>query len=440
MYGNLIIVSCLIIVIFVTVKYRIVIHPLLIFNSIWLVIFILESLHLYGLFISEERIYMYMFGGIVAFNMGYIIWSLFRRRYRLRLKSSNSNYNSINKFVFEPRYNFLYGLALICIIYYMGSAVDSIIYLLAGNSMGEIRQMVQASDGVHASSLISKLFNAINVLIIVPGSAVIQVVGAIDFWIGKRNKILFSMGALLAVISAIGEGGRTSIVNFFLYMIIGYVLSGAYLKQKGNLSKKTNRKRRNIIVFFSIIGILFIGWFSISRTGQTLYKNLYLYFSMEPYMFNLWANKVDSAEIYGYSTASLNGFSFMLLYIVKNIFGVDFPNHWKMVYDMIRATDSEWQSITNISTQANAYVTTFWFFYLDGRFSGILGGMLAYGMYVAHTFIEAIRYPNAKTICVFAFILQGLLYVFIRFPFSNIYYAISYLMILFIAYKKKVLK
>lgn len=432
MYTNLIIISCLVIIIFVAIKYRNIVHPLLIFNSIWLLIFILESFHLYGLYASEEKIYRYMFWGIMAFNIGYTLWAGFRRKYRLRL----FKYNIINDNIeFEPRYEFLYILAIICIIYYMSSAINTITHLISGTSMGEIRKMVQAASGSNAYRA-SKILNSISVLIIVPGSSVIQAVAAIDFWVGKRNKLLFYFGIILAIISSISEGGRTSVVNFFIYMIIGYVLSNNYLKQKNILSKKINKKRRYIIIIFSIISILFISWFSISRTGQTLYKNLYLYFSMEPYMFNLWANKVDSSRIYGYTEASLNGFSFMILYIIKNIFNVDFPAHWKSVYDIIRATDSQWQSITNISTQANAYVTTFWFFYLDGRFIGILIGMFTYGVYVAHVFIEAIKYPNPKKICIFAFIFQGLVYTFIRFPFSNIYYAIAYLMILLFAYRR----
>lgn len=64
-----------------------------------------------------------------------------------------------------------------------------------------------------------------------------------------------------------------------------------------------------------------------------------------------------------------------------------FSTHWKAVYDLIRLTDSEWLTITAQSTHANAYVSAFWFFYLDGRIVGIIIGFALYGIYLAYRFI-----------------------------------------------------
>lgn len=199
----------------------------------------------------------------------------------------------------------------------------------------------------------------------------------------------------------------------------------------------SKRKRRRLILVISIAAISFLGWFSISRAGHLFYKNLYLYFSMQPYMFNVWANIVDDIGIMGYSEASFNGFSFVVLYIIKNLLNLDFPTHWEAIYKIIRETDSQWQVITNTFTRANAYVTAFWFFYLDGRLWGIIIGMFYYGVYVAHSFVEAVKYTNIKTVCIFSFILQGVLWSFIRFPFSNIYYAVSYIALIFLVFKRK---
>lgn len=435
MYTYLILGICTCTVIYVLLQYKQFYHPLVVFNLIWIVIFSLESLHLYGLYESEDRIYYYMLGGIVAFNFGYFIWNYYRKYHRITFKFGKFSSSNLANTTFEPRYIYLYILGILCTIYYLSSAITSIYYLISGVNLGEIRSLVQDSASRYYSSGRSKILNAFSVVLLVPGSSVIQVVGAMDFWFGKRDKKLFAIAILLALLSSLGEGGRTSIMNLLIYLILGYYLSGVHMKHEGNISMLVRKKRRRIIIVSSSAVILFLIWFSNSRTGHAIYKNIYLYFSMQPYMFNTWANNVDTVGVYGYGEASLNGFSFFVLYIIKNVFSIDFPTHWQSIYDLIRATDSDWQIITNIYTRANAYVSTFWFFYLDGRFIGILIGMFAYGVYLAHSFNEAIKYTNIKTVAIFGFIFQGLVYVFIRFPFSNIYYAIAFLMLVFFAFK-----
>ncbi len=427
---------CMISSIYVIIKDKKVYSPVVVFNAIWFLILSLESLHLFGLCVSENRIYLMIMLGVISFNMGFYLWSYRRKNHRIVFSFGKRSISSLNQTDYIIRYNLLYLIGLICVCYYLVSAVTTIKLLLAGANMGEIRSIVQNTVSDSGDTFFSKIINAINVLIIVPGSGVVQVTGAMDFWFGKKDKKLFFLAIVLACVSSLGEGGRTSLVNMAIYMLIGYLLSEIKLRRRKMDNKMVRKKRRRIIIFATSLMIVFLAWFTLSRVGNTLVKNLYLYFSMQPYMFNLWANAVDRSKLYGYSEASLNGFSFALLYIIKNMFGIDFPKHWKGIYELIRATDSEWQIITTISTKANAYVSAFWFLYLDARIIGIVIGMVLYGAYLAHAFADATKYTNIKTATLYGFIFQGMVYVFIRFPFSNIYYAISYLMIILFTFKK----
>ncbi len=412
------------------------VNPLVTFNILWFSILCLESHHLYGLFSSEKKIYYLLLIGIISFNLGFYIWDIVRKKNRYILRLGSYQTVDYNQNYFVPRYVLLYILGFFCIIYYFNSAVQSIIFLFRGNNLGDLRSFVQSEASTNAS-IIQKYLNFISVIFLIPGAYVIQVVAAMDFWLGKRDRLLFIIGLLLAVTSSIGEGGRTSLVNFLIYMLLGYSISTKHLKRNKLIDISSIKKRKWTILFIILVFISFLTWFTLSRTGKTLQKNLYLYFSMEPYMFNLWANRVDESNLIGFGEASLNGFSFSLLYIVKNIFNIDFPSHWKEVYDFIRFTDSQWQVITNYSTTANAYVSAFWFFYLDGRLLGIIVGMFTYGIYMAHSFNEAVRVTNIRTVSLYGFIFQGMLYTFIRFPFSNIYYSVAYIMLLLIFFEKR---
>ncbi len=373
----------------------------------------------------------------MAFNAGYFVCAVFRKKYKIKFGLSREK-EQINKKNYVPRYYFIYILAIVCIIYFSIKALPSMTYLIEGRDLGEIRAMIQNQSGNINEDIVHKVINSCAVIIFIPGAALVQLVGIINFWMGKKDKTLLIFSVVLALLSSIAEGGRTSIVNMLFYMIIGYVFSKHKIKHIIN-SVRQNKKGNHIsFVMFILSTFAFITWFTMSRVGNSLYKNLYLYFSMQPYMFHIWAKRVDSLKLFGYGEASLNGFSFAFLYIFKNTLNIDFPAHWKKVYDLIRLTDSEWQVITNINTHANAYVSTFWFFYLDGRLFGIVIGMFAYGIYMAHTYIEAVKNTNCKTVCIFALAIQGMFYIFIRFPFSNIYYAITYMMLISFAFKTEI--
>lgn len=437
MYNVISISICVISTIYAIARYKKLCSPIIAFNAIWALILSLESLHLYGLCVSETRIYFLIMIGIISFNIGFYLWNRVRQNHRIFFKVGRYGSNVSIKTNYIPRYELLYVIGILCILYYIGSAISTIRYLLAGTNMGEVRTIVQSTVANTNGSVLGKILNAFAVIFIVPSSLAIQAVGVMDFWFGKKDKRLFTLAVILACISSLGEGGRTAIVNLTIYMIVGYALSGVHIKKQKLDTKAVVKKRKKIIVKVMLVAIVVLTWFTLSRVGQTLLKNLYLCFSMQPYMFNLWANKVDAENLYGYTEASLNGFSFTILYIIKNLLGMDFPKHWKAVYEIIRATDSEWQIITNISTRANAYVSIFWFFYLDGRAIGVVLGLFFYGVYMARSFVEAMKAPNIKYATVFAFAFQGMIYTFIRFPFSNIYYSIAYLMLAMLIFRRE---
>lgn len=104
-------------------------------------------------------------------------------------------------------------------------------------------------------------------------------------------------------------------------------------------------------------------------------------------MFETWADRIDSAGVVGFGIGSLNGLFFAIFYLIKNILGVPFPCQFSDVYQMILLTDSEWQIITDATNRANAYVSTFWYFYLDGREIGVVVLSILYG-YIAEALFQ----------------------------------------------------
>jgi oligosaccharide repeat unit polymerase len=304
--------------------------------------------------------------------------------------------------------------------------------LLGGNGLDTIRSLAQNSDSILNDR--SSIENTLRILIILPSATALEPLTAIDFWLGKRDKRLFVICIIIVVLRVVVDAGRTPLVNFLMYMLIGYFLTATYKMRKKTWHKRRKKWMNFVIISFGGIVLYFT---TMSRDGMSTLKNIYYYFAMAPYMDAVWSGYAYSRNLIGYGAASLNGFIFPILYLVKNIFGISFPDGWLNIYNLVLQTDSQWQAITTTGITANAYVSLFWFFYLDGRIVGIILGMFFYGMIMAHFYVKAMISRNIKKVCVFALLFQGLFFSFIRFPFTNIYYSIAFLFLMLLFYKKK---
>lgn len=157
-------------------------------------------------------------------------------------------------------------------------------------------------------------------------------------------------------------------------------------------------------------------------------------------MFEQWAEKADKLHLLGYGMASTNGFSFAVFYILKNLGLMSYPEAWHSINTIIGETQTQWMIISSFSSRANAYVSLFWYLYLDGRVVGIIIGMLIYGIIGARSYWTALKNMSCKAMCIYAFILQGLIMSFVRLQFGNIIYAVAFIMILCFYRRVKVKK
>lgn len=403
--------------------YREVINPIIALYAIWILVIILHSMNLHGLYSATQRIYTYIYIGLFSFAIGYFCTYKFRKKYKIVV--SKSRY--LDKFYYKLRYELFYILGIICIIYFLKNFLVSIILLFKGNSFDFIRVMAQdKSSMLNNNSFISKfIYN----FIVLPSTTTIEVVSVVDFWFGKRDKKLFIINIIIIFMRIISDGGRTPLFNFVLYMIICYSFMKKNIKR--DVNKRTQKKKIRI---YGILGVIFLVITTILRSGSLLLRHLYFYFAMSPYLFNYWANIIDENKITSYGTAAMNGYVFTIFYFIKNLFRISYPKFVEDIYNFLALTDSTWPIIAQGGTKANAYVSIFLFFYMDGRVIGIIIGMFLYGVIATSIYLSAKKSNSIKSISLYVIICQGIVFSFIRFPFSKIYYALSFLMILYLSY------
>lgn len=405
-----------------------VFNPITTFYVLWAMILILNSLGLFNINETRSEIYDYILWGLIAYAVGFYLVRDVSRKRKIVLRRENYVKGDKN---YRLKYRLLYALSIVAIIIFALDLSNMLSTIFSGGGLASIRYVAQNSE-VKRSSII----NAIDILIATPFSMALQPIVAVDFWIGKRDKKLLILDIILITIKVLAAGGRSPIINFVIHLVIVYTFVDNTKRSRYSETIKTYvRKNKRIVISIFVIGFAVLIYTTISRNST--WSTIYYYFAMEPYMFDRWASQVDSAELFGYGMASLNGFFFALFYVIKNVFGVgSFPEHWYSVYKMIAMTDSQWQIITTGGTRANAYVSLFWFFYLDGRIWGVIIGSFLYGILMSCLYSGVVKRGNIKNLCLYSFLMQGLLFSFVRMQLSSIYYAVATIMICLIIFKK----
>ena len=305
-------------------KTKKIVNPVTVLYFLWALIFFLSSIRLFDLRATSSYIYIILFLGLISFGIGFY-FNFFKR--------NKKNINLSSNYKFNINYNIIYILSFISIAYFCTKLPYIINNLLNGGGLASIRSMAQDSSSMLNYN--SPIINAIRILIVFPFSMAIIPISAADYWIGNKNKKVFILCIIIVILRVITEGGRILILYFILHMLISYFYSK-------NKKLKIRKKSKNKIIFLAIIFVLIT---SLSRSQGRLIKDSYYYFSMEPYMFEVWKDNVDNEKLMGYGESSLNGFIFPLVYIAKNTLSIPFPSHWNSIYNKIAETDSSWQII-----------------------------------------------------------------------------------------------
>lgn len=416
-----------------------IVNPISMFFSLWALILFLSNLRLFSLFKVSDRIYNMILLGLLSFGIGYLMIRLFYRSWiaKKKFERKDTLNNKVGNIEYEIRYKLVYILCGIAILFHLKEMTVVLQYLFSGNSLAYIRTLAQDNtSSLHAAK--SGFENALKIFIVTPLTGALQPVVATDFFIGSRNKKLFIINIVILTLRVLTDGSRTYVIYFAICLIIAFFFSVKKPKET-YLEKTAKNKKRNYLIFSLLIIalVVMIYFVTASRSGEYMGRYAYYYFSMQPIMFEKWANIVDVQKIHGYGVAATNGFSFAVMYLLSSFLRIPYPDFWQKIYNLIEGTGTNWQVITTQGTSANSFVSAFWVLYLDGRLIGIVIGMLIYGCLVAITFSKAKYTKSSKSISVYAIVYLGLFYTFVRFQFANVFYAMTFIYVVMVMYKKK---
>ena len=360
--------------------------------------------------------------GALFFGVGYLAAS-YTKNYTFVVGTRKLSNNGEN---YHPRYTVLYLLGIICIVAYIYN-----LYMVISGA-GSVDLAIMKAFLQQFTLKKSSWLNAFYFLFVEPLSVAIPVISISNIIYGRKDKKLFTIAIFLIIIKTVTNTTRNTIVIIIVYFIVGTLI---LIKKnvKNEHIKKFIKKRKKQITLAIIAAVVIFVSMTVAR-GSKLFENLWVDFALPPRLFEVWKKEIDSNRVYGGGFASLQGFIYPIFYILKNIFNIDMPVNIATVSDLISRTDTEFvwpgQNVT-----ANAYVSTYWFMYLDCRIVGIIIGSFIMGFISSKVFKRMMKNMNERNITIFYFIYNMVVFSIVRIQFTGVAFAMGFIYVFFL-YKK----
>ena len=400
-------------------------NPVTLFCGLWGIIVFLSSLCLYNLYLSENKTYNLIFWGIVCFVVGYYFYKLIVGNKRVIIGDRQKRLSN-REYVLN--YKLIYFLFILCILFLLKDFISIFNNLGMITNLHDTQKLLQSDKEVFVRSGIE---NAFRIFIINPMVTICPIIAIVDLWLGKKDKLLIALAFVIIMMKVVATGGRAAFIQLFFYFIVMYTLCN---NGKYNFRKYISKKNRKIFIFAGIVIVSLLATMTLSRAGQAALKTIYYDFSMQPMMFQIWSEKAEQLPASN-GMATFSGLFHLIDYTLRNTVKIALPQSYTDIYNMIALTDTEWQRIGK-GVFANAYVSVFWFFYVDGRSFGIMFGSFLYGA-VCRAFYKNIMLGlNVKSLAVYSFLLMGVFYTFGTSMFSQSGYVLGLIFLYSFIYKR----
>lgn len=383
------------------------VNPATIFLIIWAIIIKLSRMGLYGLNATDEKFYHFIFIGLISFFVGFVLPKGKKRVVISRKRPYTFSFDT--KENIELNYRVCY-VALICCI---------LITLYKLKDLGFNFSNITLFGELNREAYVSKLANMLYEFIAYPLYNTFVCVTVVDFFFGKKDKWLIILTSIMCFAWMLVSGGRIAVIRLLVSIIICMSL-------KTSAKKKIAKVFSNIkfVVVLVVACVIFVH-FTVLKGFEPLF-NFYTDFAIQPKMFQYWAEKINGQFAYG--AASLFGFIYPILYIVKNSLGHDKIPLCAAVYENIENTFNNWVTLGTMY-RCNAYTSCFWYLYYDGRIVGIVIGMLLWGTLCKNVMTETLNHPNIKNIAFYILVMIGVIYSFTDMEFSKANYVLAFLFI-----------
>lgn len=392
--------------------------PLIFWCAIWLLSTFFVWLNPFGMIEISEKAILIMNLGIFSFVIG--TYNVTGRRFTVRIAGKKAKLWDAGSF--NPLIS--YGLLLVTSLFNFVLTIAALNMLRGGMEYSRIRDVLFGYDDIGTSFFASSFMSTFYSWIVAPGMSVLLIVLLLNLF-NKQLPQIFNIFTLLDLTMYIfSSSGRMLLFHavVFLYFIYKYY----------NFEIPRRYKRK--LVYGIIIGILFLLIITFYRTkDDAAVPSLYSYFSIDYPLFSYWINYVDTQGKFYYGNAFFRGILEGMNFVLGK-FGLSTPYFWEM-QEVFNLVQNKWIQVFP-NNWYNAYVSCFFYFYLDFGAIGVFIGSYFFGK-ISSALYNVLRRKNTlRSLVVYMVMIQFIVDSFIRWRLGTFSGVVTLILAFFICTKR----
>lgn len=375
-----------------------------------------------GYYPSSGYALLMVFMGVLSFVVGGLF--VRKKKQNQRVYETTKELSSI---VEENKY-LIYALLAIATLYCVWKMSQIGLNVLRMRSAFAVYRLSWLDGGAFANAREEFVYNNI----ILPSVYLNIIIACIDFSVGKTNKLQTIITILCVGLIVIFSGGRMILMDLAVMLVIAMILN------KRRLNLKKLRKQRKYLILALIVVLLLLNKISMDRQALNLLQVAMGNFSLSlPLLSHTISMAASNGDI-TYGVIFVRGVLDLFLSVLSFL-GID---AWPNAYQTLSKYTTPFFVIGE-GIRANAYTTSFFYFYLDARWVGVILFSGIFGYFSETLYRNALRdkqqgntdqYNTALFLLGFSVVLR----TFYNYSYSRLTYIIIFILIYFAINPKRV--
>jgi len=384
------------------------VNPITLVLLIFAVVAYLPTLHLFGLYEFSDLAFRIVLAGIVFILVGFLLAFAFETMSR---KSNAAKKHRFSKPAREVSYRLARVAAIVAIAVLIATRIAILAILLNGGGFAAVRNYFLGYGGnVGYADSLGELAGRIIVSPILFALTPIFVYGLVVGPINKRFTVLFVTAATLNLLTT---GGRI----MFVYAIVQFVV--LYAIRRRSQVRLSRGKIATVVVMLAALVIAV----TVSRGNAVLYET-YTYFAIPLPLLSHWAEWADAAQVRTHGLA----FTYGIVTLIANLADLLGSSIGGDVADAVAAPQVSWVELLP-GRPFNAFVTMFYYFYLDFRIPGVILFSFLSGFIAQRIYGRAKYAGDTWSTLLFLLVLQGVVMSFVRWQPTDGAYVLAFVVL-----------
>ena len=327
-----------------------IVNPVSIFSGIWLIIlFVYQTTIIQSSPISDKS-HLILAIGIASFAVGSLFAEIVMQ-HKQGSRNGGGGESVLEKDGFN--YRIIFWLCIVSVLCLLPDAWNSIIRVFSGDTFQEIRANHSSGNSVLTNQLVLVVLN----YVINPFCVLVVPICAIDFISGKKTKWLFCFMIIITFLETFVSGGRIQLVYVPLHFLIVFF----YDRGKLYISRRTRRR-----IFLGIaVTFIVVNAITSSRGSNWEKETIGLYVSGGIPLMDHYVSSFNSEYTFG--AAALSGYLRTIFSLLENV-GFVYPRFLTRIQQLLDVEEVVYIG----SLQMNAFVTLFYYFFIDGGLWGFI--------------------------------------------------------------------